>query len=174
MLCKVEDGLAVPLTINHSASSPGEAARLRRYASAFVQDSFGEERFGVLANTRSVGDVQQKRLGVSAEPDITVKELGQGEYSFLVLMSDGISAVLSDQEVVDIVKTCKTPSEAATALTRFCDEVGEIGDNATAIVVRLGGWEKRMEGGEGVEGTREMLQWKRRDAEEKSGRRRMM
>jgi protein phosphatase PTC6 len=173
LLCRVSDGKAVPLTINHSPSSPTEAARLRRYAAAFIQDSFGEERFGVLANTRSVGDVQQKRLGVSAEPDLLVKELGPGEYAFLVMMSDGITAVLDDQEIVDIVKACKTPSDAATALTKFCDEIGEVGDNATALVVRLGGWEKRAVGGEGIEGTKAMLDWKRKEAEEKGGRRRM-
>lgn len=173
LLCRVEDGKAVPLTINHSPSSPTETARLRRYAAAFVQDSFGEERFGVLAITRSLGDVHQKRLGVSAEPDLTVKTLGPGEYAFVVLVSDGITAVLGDQEIVDVVKSCKTPSEAAAELTRLCDEVGEVGDNATALVVRLGGWEKRAAGGEGIGETKALLDWKRKEAEEKGGRRRM-
>lgn len=135
-------------------------------------DSFGEERFGVLANTRAFGDVRQKRLGVSAEPDINRREIAPSEYSFLVLVSDGVSAVLGDQEIVDIVKECKTPEEAAGELVEFVDEVGEVGDNATAMVVRLGGWEKRAEGGEGWMGTKPLRAWKRDEALGRIGARR--
>jgi protein phosphatase PTC6 len=174
LLCRTSDGLAVPLTTNHHPSSPSEVARLRRYATAFVSDSFGEERFGVLANTRAFGDVRQKRLGVSAEPEITVRQVAPGEYSFLVLVSDGVSGVLGDQEIADIVKECRTPGEAARELCDFVDEVGEVGDNATAIVVRLGGWEKRVEGGEGWMGTKRLREWRREEVEEKGGRGRRM
>jgi protein phosphatase PTC6 len=150
-----------------------ESARLRRYAAAFVSDAFGEERFGIFANTRSVGDVGQKRLGVTAEPELTMRELGEGEYSFLVLVSDGVSAVIGDQEICDLVKECKTPDEASKELVAFVDEVGESGDNATALVVRLGGWEKRGDGGEGSRGTAVMREWRRMDALERGNRRRM-
>ncbi|KAI5795783.1 phosphatase 2C-like domain-containing protein [Geopyxis carbonaria] len=174
LLCRTSDGEAVPITTNHHPSSPIESGRLRRYAASFVQDSFGEERFGFLANTRSVGDVKQKRLGVSAEPDLHVTDIAPAEYSFLVLVSDGISGVLDDQEIVDIVKECRTPEEAAKELTEFVDEVGESGDNATAIVVRMGGWEKRNEGGEGWLGTKKQREWRRENAEEYGTRGRRM
>ncbi|KAI5843146.1 phosphatase 2C-like domain-containing protein [Tricharina praecox] len=174
LLCRVSDGLASPLTTNHHPSSPSESARLRRYATAFVSDAFGEERFGILANTRAVGDVGQKRLGVTAEPDINARRLAPGEYAFAVLVSDGISAVLGDQEIVDIVKECSTPEEAARDLVEFVDEVGEVGDNATALVIRLGGWEKRCEGGEGWQGTKALREWRRNEADERGGRGRRM
>lgn len=173
ILCRVSDGHAVPLTTNHHPGMPSESARLRRYATAFVSDAFGEERFGVLANTRSVGDVAQKRLGVTAEPEILARELLPEEYSFLVLVSDGVSAVLGDQEIVDVVKECRTPQEAGKELVEFVDEVGEIGDNATAMVVRLGGWDRRAEGGEGWNETKALREWRRAGAEERGGRRRM-
>ncbi|KAI5815285.1 phosphatase 2C-like domain-containing protein [Pyronema omphalodes] len=174
LLCRVSDGLASPLTTNHHPGSPSESARLRRYATAFVSDAFGEERFGILANTRSLGDVNQKRLGVTAEPELTVKELAPNEFSFVVLVSDGISAVLSDQEIVDVVKECATPEQASKKLVEFVDEVGDVGDNATALVVRLGGWEKRIEGGEGSQGTKQLRDWRRSEAADRGGRGRRM
>lgn len=174
LLCRVSDGLAVPLTTIHHPSSVSESARLRRYAAAFVSDAFGEERFGIFANTRSVGDVTQKRLGVTAEPELTMRELGAGEYAFLVLVSDGVSTVIGDQEICDLVKECKTPEEASRELVAFVDEVGDAGDNATALVVRLGGWEHRSEGGEGSLGTAGMREWRRMDAIERGSRSRRM
>ena len=117
-----------------------------------------------LANTRSFGDVQSKRIGVSAEPEIRRIEMGPAEYSFLVLMSDGISGTLLDQEVVDIVKEAKTPDQGASDVVKFATEVTREGDNATCLVVRLGGWERRLEGGLGSLGTKESREWRRQEA----------
>ncbi|KAG0125783.1 phosphatase 2C-like domain-containing protein [Tuber indicum] len=173
LLSSTSTGLALPLTTNHHPSSPTESRRLRRYATAFVSDSFGEERFGTLANTRSFGDVSQKRLGVSAEPEVYRRELEPSEYSFIVLMSDGISGVLTDQEVVDIVKECRTPDEGAKELVEFAEEVTTEADNTTAVVVRLGGWDQRAEGGEGFMGTKDLRAWRRDEALAGSRGRRM-
>lgn len=164
LLCSTATGEAIPLTSNHHPSSPLEAARLRRYATTFVTDSFGEERMSGLANTRSFGDVQSKRIGVSAEPEILRVEMAPAEYSFLVLMTDGISGTLSDQEIVDIVKEARTPEEASKDVVSFATEVTKVGDNATCLVVRLGGWERRLEGGLGSMGTKESREWRRQEA----------
>ncbi|KAJ5407394.1 Protein phosphatase 2C [Penicillium sp. CMV-2018d] len=164
LLCSTETGQAIPITSNHHPSSPIEATRLRRYATSFVTDSFGEERMSGLANTRAFGDVQSKRIGVSAEPELKRIELGPAEFSFLVLVSDGISGTLLDQEVVDIVKESKTPEQGARDVVNFSTEVTQEGDNATCLVVRLGGWERRLEGGVGSMGTRESREWRRQDA----------
>ncbi|OJJ45702.1 hypothetical protein ASPZODRAFT_69234 [Penicilliopsis zonata CBS 506.65] len=164
LLCSTTNGLAIPLTSDHHPSSPIEANRLRRYAATFVTDSFGEERMSGLANTRAFGDMQSKRIGVSAEPEIKRIEMGPAEYSFLVLMSDGISGTLQDQEIVDIVKEAKTPDQGARDVVSFATEVTKEGDNATCLVVRLGGWERRLEGGVGSMGTKESREWRRQDA----------
>jgi protein phosphatase PTC6 len=129
-----------------------------------VTDSFGEERISGLANTRSFGDIASKRIGVSAEPEIKRVELGAAEYSFVVMVSDGVSGTLNDQEIVDIVKEAKTPEQAARAVVSFATEVSTEGDNATCIVVRMGGWERRQEGGVGSMGTKESREWKREQA----------
>ena len=164
ILCNTATGRGVPLTTDHHPSSPVEGNRLRRYAATFVTDSFGEERMSGLANTRAFGDIQSKRIGVSAEPEIKRIELAPAEYSFLVLVSDGISGTLNDQEVVDIIKEAKTPEQGARDVVSFATEVSTEGDNATCLVVRLGGWERRQEGGHGSIGTKEARDWKREDA----------
>ena len=167
LLCNTATGLAVPLTSNHHPSLPEEATRLRRFAAAFVTDSFGEERISGLANTRAFGDMSSKRIGVSAEPEIRRVELSPAEYSFMVLCSDGVCGHLSDQEIVDIVKEAKTPDQAARDLTSFAVETAngsEGADNATGLVVRLGGWERRGEGGLGSLGTKEMRDWRKEEA----------
>lgn len=171
LLCKASNGEPFALTRDHHPSAPVEATRLRRYAAAFVTDSFGEERVQGLANTRAFGDISSKRIGVSAEPEITTVQLAAGEYSFLVLMSDGISGTLSDQEIVDIVKEAKTPEQASRDVVNFATEVSEDADNATCLVVRLGGWERRSEGGLGSLGTKEMRDFKKQEAEDPRSRR---
>lgn len=171
LLCSTVTGAAIPLTTNHHPSSPVESNRLRRYAATFVTDSFGEERISGLANTRSFGDIASKRIGVSAEPDIKRIELGPAEYSFMALMSDGISGTLDDQEVVDIIKEARTPEQAARDVVNFATEVSTEGDNATCLVVRMGGWERRQEGGHGSLSTKESRDYKRQLASDPRSRR---
>jgi protein phosphatase PTC6 len=164
LLCETATGLAKPLTTNHHPSAPIEGNRLRRYATTFVTDSFGEERMSGLANTRAFGDMRSKRIGVSAEPEIHRLELAPAEYSFMVLVSDGVSGTISDQELVDVVKEARTPEQGARDVVAFATEVSKEGDNATCLVVRLGGWERRSEGGMGSMATKEVRDFKKRDA----------
>ncbi|KAK1251117.1 hypothetical protein MKX07_005672 [Trichoderma sp. CBMAI-0711] len=174
LLCNTATGLAQPLTSDHHPTTPGESRRLRRYAPAGSMvsgDSFGEERIAGLANSRAFGDIKSKRIGVSAEPEITRVELSPAEYSFLVLMSDGVSGTLSDQEIVDVIKEAKTPEEGARRVVDYATEVSDDGDNATCQVVRLGGWERRSEGGLGSLGTKEFRDARRSEAQDPRRRR---
>ena len=123
-----------------------------------------------MANTRSFGDMASKRMGVSAEPEIRRTEMGAGEYSFMVLISDGISGTATDQEVVDMVKEARTPEMGARDVVGYATEVSSEGDNATCLVVRLGGWERRSEGGGGGFGTREHREWRKKEAADPRGR----
>lgn len=167
LLCDTATGLPHPLTSDHHPSTPTESRRLRRYAPAGSMvsgDSFGEERIAGLANSRSFGDIRSKRIGVSAEPEFTRVELGPAQYSFLVLMSDGVSGTLGDQEIVDLIKEAKTPEQGARSVVDFATEVSNDGDNATCQVVRLGGWERRSEGGVGSMGTKEIRDIRRKEA----------
>ncbi|KAI5292855.1 hypothetical protein KEM52_006016 [Ascosphaera acerosa] len=164
ILCATATGAALPVTVSHHPASPVEANRLRRFSHTFITDSFGEERITGLANTRAFGDIAAKRLGVSSEPQLTRVTIGPAEYAFLVLVSDGITNALTDQEICDVVKESRTPEQGARDVVDLATEVSSDGDNATCLVVRLGGWERRLEGGFGSMGTRESRDWKREEA----------
>jgi len=58
-----------------------------------------------------------------------------------VLETDGLSFVLNDQELVDIVRRCPTPTEAAEFVTDQALQFGSE-DNCTAVVVPFGAWGK--------------------------------
>lgn len=169
LLCETATGRAQPLTSDHHPAAPSESRRLRRYAPAgsmVTGDSFGEERIAGLANSRAFGDMRSKRIGVSAEPETARVELGPAQYAFLVLMSDGVSGSLSDQEIVDVVKEARTPEQGARGVVEYATEVSHDGDNATCQVVRLGGWERRSEGGLSSLGTKEIRDARRAEAQD--------
>ena len=63
------------------------------------------------------------------------------DWAFLVLVSDGISSMLSDDEVVDLTRGTMDPKVAAERIISFSQDLGG-DDNATAIVVPLAGWGK--------------------------------
>lgn len=159
VLC-TRQGTAVPLTSLHHPLNPAEAARLNA-RSLIMTDLFGEERFLNFANTRAFGDISGKGLGVSAEPELRLlyvgpadrmKRLGinypDGESAaFIALVLDGVTAVMLDQELVDIINSAvthrgiqrATPQMCAQEVVRYVEDVGG-DDNATCCVVRLAGW----------------------------------
>ncbi|KAF7436656.1 hypothetical protein PC9H_003489 [Pleurotus ostreatus] len=141
LLCSTNGGRVFTMTENHHADSRVESARLRKMmGSALITDSFGESRWmGALANTRSLGDLKYKRFGVTPEPEVRTKLLEGSEWAYIVAVSDGVSSMLSDDEVVDLARGCKDPKTAADRILSFAQELGG-GDNATAIVVPLAGW----------------------------------
>lgn len=166
------NGEAHALTQDHHPSNPIEASRLRKYAANFfMTDSFGEERFISLANTRAFGDINFKQMGVTAEPDVALlivgdKEVIQGKLTpqeirdytigglggdegFLILCSDGVSNEITDQEAADIVMNTfnlrghkqATPQVCAEEVVKFIEYIGG-DDNSTCLVIRLNGWGK--------------------------------
>lgn len=167
-----KNGEVHAITQNHHPSNPIEASRLRKYAANFfMTDSFGEERFISLANTRAFGDVDFKQMGVTAEPDITQFIIGDqetirtqlstqeiqdytigglgGDECFLILCSDGVTNELTDQEAADIVMHTfnmkghkrATPQACAEEVVKFVEYIGG-DDNSTCLVIRLNGWGK--------------------------------
>lgn len=160
-----KNGEAHALNAIHHPDSAVEAARLSNFNVGFITDSFGEHRFLNYENTRAFGDLRAKSRGITAEPDITSfiignavqisreglinKTIGKlgGDESFLVLMTDGVTNHASDQEVVDLVKATinnkigSNAQDAAEEIIRYVEAVGG-DDNATCLVVRLGGWGK--------------------------------
>ncbi|KAF7339564.1 Protein phosphatase 2C 4 [Mycena sanguinolenta] len=169
LLCST-DGKVHPMTENHHADARVEAIRLRRMmGSSLITDSFGESRWmGALANTRCLGDLRYKRFGVTPEPEVRTKLLEGSKWAYLVLVSDGISSILSDSEIVDLARNAPDPKTAANRILSFAEELGAE-DNVTAIVVPLAGWGKI----QGPDSTRELREYRRLQAVGSERQRRM-
>ena len=60
---------------------------------------------GTLAVSRAIGDLDYKIYGVLALPEV-YDEIAQDDVEFIVLACDGLWDVVSNKEVVDIVKSC--------------------------------------------------------------------
>lgn len=141
LLCPSHSGTACAMTENHRAEGRIESVRLRRMmGTGVIADSFGDVRWmGALENTRSLGDLKWKPWGVTAEPEVKTKLIESPHWAFMVLVSDGISSVVSDQEIVDLARGATSPKHAATRILSFAEEMGS-SDNLTAIVLPFAGW----------------------------------
>lgn len=64
-----------------------------------------------------------------------------GRDAFLILTSDGINFVMTDQEIINIVNSCSQP---LTAAQYVCDQALHYGseDNSTALIMPFGAWGK--------------------------------
>jgi serine/threonine protein phosphatase PrpC len=89
---------------------------------------------------------------------IDISKLGK-EWAFVVLISDGISSILSDEEIVDLARDASNPKIAAERILAFSEELGG-DDNATAIVIPLAGWGKV----QGPDKTKDLREYRRRQA----------
>ncbi|KAF8912977.1 phosphatase 2C-like domain-containing protein [Gymnopilus junonius] len=170
LLCSINNGQVFPMTENHHADAHIESIRLRRMmGSSLITDSYGESRWmGALANTRCLGDLRYKKFGVTPEPEVRTKLLDGRDWAFLVLVSDGISSILSDAEIVDLARGANDPKSAAERILSFSEELGG-DDNATAIVVPLAGWGKVV----GPDSTKDLREYRRRQAVGSERQRRM-
>ncbi|KAF9360329.1 hypothetical protein BGX26_009799 [Mortierella sp. AD094] len=144
LLCEAPRGECVQLTTDHHPDATIESDRIRKMAAYVSSDSFGENMFlGRVANTRAMGDIAMKPYGVSAEPEIIRRTVKAKDAAFLVLVSDGITGVMSNQEIVDCVKLESDPTNAAANVLNLAELLGAE-DNCTVLVVRLPAWGTKM------------------------------
>lgn len=77
----------------------------------------------------------------------------------MVLVSDGVTSEVSDDEIVGLARNAKDPKEAADRILAYAEEMGSE-DNATAIVVPLAGWGKI----EGLDKSKELREYRQQNA----------
>lgn len=115
---------AVQLTVDLKPNLPAEAQRIRkRRGRVFaLRDEPEVARVWMpnsdtpgLAMARAFGDFCLKDFGLISVPDVSHHRLSEKD-EFVVLASDGIWDVLSNEEVVDIVASAPLRSQAAGAL----------------------------------------------------------
>ncbi|KAG6514921.1 probable protein phosphatase 2C 8 [Zingiber officinale] len=146
VLCR--GGAAVPLSFDHKADRPDEIERIEA-AGGRVINWEGYRVSGVLATSRSIGDYYLKPF-VIPKPDVTVTERTDKD-EFLILASDGLWDVVSNESACRIARQClngrtakmfpdavggSTPTEAAALLTKLAILRGSE-DNISVVVVQL-------------------------------------
>merc|ERR1712217_35000 len=170
VLCR--GGQAVAVSEDHKPDRMDEKKRVERAGGLVLQvrgawrvaastnpnsmSKSARREYQGLAMTRSFGDLYFKQpasLAV-AEPEVTIYSLSDKDL-FLVLATDGVYDVLSNQEVVDLaMRHWDNPEEAAKNVVRSAYKRGSE-DNLTVLVIQFG-WadknvpkyvEKRRQGG---------------------------
>ncbi|CAN6336756.1 unnamed protein product [Urochloa humidicola] len=146
VLCR--GGVAVPLSSDHKPDRPDELQRVEA-AGGRVINWNGYRVLGVLATSRSIGDYYLKPY-VSAEPEVTVMERTDQD-EFLILASDGLWDVVSNEVACKIARNClsgraasmfpesvagRTAADAAALLTELAMSRGSK-DNISVVVVEL-------------------------------------
>ncbi|KAF6986487.1 hypothetical protein CFC21_004234 [Triticum aestivum] len=124
-------GVAVPLSTDHKPDRPDELQRVEA-AGGRVINWNGSRVLGVLSTSRSIGDYYLKPY-VSAEPEVTAVER-TGKDEFLVLASDGLWDVVSNDEACRVARSCLTGRAAAV----FPESVaGRSAADAAALLAEL-------------------------------------
>jgi len=146
VLCR--GGQAIALSKDHKADDPEEQQRIQ-FLGGLVHPHklFGlfpvgpgriySANAGGLAVSRAIGDFKYKlgRFLVSNTPDVKVVERSEND-QFLVLATDGLWDVLSNQEVCGIARARPDAQSASEALVSAAFSKGS-GDNVTVVVVPL-------------------------------------
>ncbi|GMK57324.1 hypothetical protein CspeluHIS016_0401580 [Cutaneotrichosporon spelunceum] len=155
LLCDTSLGEVWALTEKHHAEARVEADRLRRMGTdRLISDSFGETRWmGAIENTRVFGDFEWKSSGVTVEPEVTHRAINGSDFAYLIFVTDGLTSLLSDQEIVDLARNSADPTRASKTIVNFGEDLGAQ-DNCTCIVVPLAGW-GNVGGEDTTEGRRE-------------------
>ncbi|EOX99474.1 Phosphatase 2C family protein isoform 1 [Theobroma cacao] len=111
VICK--NGVAEQLSVDHE---PSKEKRMIESRGGFVSNLPGDvpRVDGQLAVARAFGDKSLK-LHLSSEPDVTAVPIGD-DVEFIILASDGIWKVMSNQEAVDTIKNIKDAQSAAKLL----------------------------------------------------------
>ncbi|KAF5460988.1 hypothetical protein F2P56_020818 [Juglans regia] len=132
VICK--NGVAKQLSIDHGPSM--ERERIEE-SGGFVSNFPGDvpRVDGQLAVARAFGDKSLKEH-LSSEPHVTV-EFIDDETEFVILASDGLWKVMSNQEAADCIKPIKDARSAAKHLTEEALNRKST-DDISCIVVRFG------------------------------------
>eukprot|EP00245_Coleochaete_scutata_P000991 TRINITY_DN11216_c0_g1_i1.p1 TRINITY_DN11216_c0_g1~~TRINITY_DN11216_c0_g1_i1.p1 ORF type:complete len:280 (+),score=49.72 TRINITY_DN11216_c0_g1_i1:261-1100(+) len=126
-------GKALALSLDHKPNRSDERQRIED-AGGVVMWAGTWRVGGVLAVSRAFGDRLLKRF-VIPEPEIQ-EEVISTEDEFLVLASDGLWDVVSNQDAVSIGQSLSDPQEVARKLTEEAYRRGSA-DNITCVVIRF-------------------------------------
>lgn len=128
------------LSEDHRASHSAEQKRCKGQGGCFFNGRIN----GVLSLTRSIGDADQRKL-VIAEPDFLEMQLN-GIFEVVVIASDGVWDVLTDEEVAAIVKESIEDGEQVAARRVLDIAIArKTRDDVSALVLNLRKYDRRLE-----------------------------
>ena len=119
------------LSYDHKCSDKNEVERIRKVGGIV----FNDRVFGQLALSRAIGDHAMKKYGVISTPSIYKHIIGEKD-RYVVICSDGVWDVLSDEEVFTFSQTCSNAGE----LSKYMIEEAikkESRDNLSCIAIKL-------------------------------------
>ncbi|KAL0491867.1 protein phosphatase PTC1 [Acrasis kona] len=126
-----EGGVARRLTVDHKCGEQEEDDRIRQTGGCILRGRVS----GILAVSRALGDHAMKDWVISTPYQEQVDL--EDKHTQLILACDGVWDVLSDQEVVDLIKEGEsTAQEMADKILRTSLEKGSK-DNISVMVVLL-------------------------------------
>lgn len=126
-------GVAKQLSVDHEPNTEHEDIKNRGgFVSRFPGDVPRVD--GRLAVSRAFGDKSLKKH-LSSEPHVTVEKISE-DAEFVILASDGLWKVMSNQEAVDCIKDIKDARAAAKRLTEEAVN-RKSSDDISVIVVKL-------------------------------------
>lgn len=126
-------GEAIAVSRDHKPDQSDERQRIED-AGGFVMWAGTWRVGGVLAVSRAFGDKLLKQY-VVADPEIQEEKV-DSSLEFLILASDGLWDVVSNEEAVAMVKPIQDSEEAAKRLMQEAYQRGSA-DNITCVVVRF-------------------------------------
>ncbi|MBA0777847.1 hypothetical protein Gotri_005814 [Gossypium trilobum] len=126
-------GNAFAVSRDHKPDQSDERQRIED-AGGFVMWAGTWRVGGVLAVSRAFGDRLLKQY-VVADPEIQEEKI-DSSLEFLILASDGLWDVVSNEEAVAMVKPIQDPEQAAKRLMQEACQRGSA-DNITCVVVRF-------------------------------------
>ncbi|KAG2575364.1 probable protein phosphatase 2C 45 isoform X4 [Panicum virgatum] len=125
--------IAVAVSKDHKPDQTDERQRIED-AGGFVMWAGTWRVGGVLAVSRAFGDKLLKQY-VVVDPEIR-EEVVDDTLEFLILASDGLWDVVSNEEAVALTRSIQDPEEAAKKLLQEAYK-RESSDNITCVVVRF-------------------------------------
>ncbi|KAM3365748.1 hypothetical protein ACQJBY_015424 [Aegilops geniculata] len=128
-----EGGRARQLSVDHEPLRERDAIERR---GGFVTEMHGDvpRVDASLAMSRAFGDRKLKEH-ISSDPDVAIEHVGD-DTEFVVVASDGLWKVMSNQEAVDEVRDTRDPRKAAVKLVDSAVDRGSK-DDIACVVVRI-------------------------------------
>ena len=146
---------AEALSNDHKPSDPNESARILKAGGKISETNLYPEKEQILrvwsnnpkapglAMTRSIGDKYLRKAGVVSSPEV-IRRVIKKEDKFLIIASDGIWDVLTNEEVVQIVGKELEGCHAKLACQVLVEEaskrwmaIGDCVDDISVVVVLL-------------------------------------